>query len=73
MLIIEVNLRPGVKKEVFVFEGDTADVLADNFAKENDLDDLVKEKLKNLIQMKMSQVLTKIDEEENVIKNISIN
>ena len=35
LLIIDVNIRPGEKKKIVVYEGDTADKLADNFAKEN--------------------------------------
>lgn len=35
LLIIDVNLRPGEKKKIYVFDGDTADGLAENFSKEN--------------------------------------
>jgi hypothetical protein len=35
LLIIDVNIRPGVKKKIYVFDGDTADGLAERFAKEH--------------------------------------
>jgi hypothetical protein len=35
LLIIDVNIRPGVKKKILVFEGDTAEGLAEKFAKEH--------------------------------------
>lgn len=35
LLIIDVNIRPGVKKKIYVFDGDTADGLADRFAREH--------------------------------------
>jgi hypothetical protein len=35
LLIIDVNIRPGVKKKIYVFEGDTADGLAEKFSKEH--------------------------------------
>jgi len=34
-LIIDVNIRPGVKKKIYVYDGDTADGLADKFGKEH--------------------------------------
>lgn len=35
LLIIDVNIRPGVKKKIYVYDGDTADALADKFSKEH--------------------------------------
>jgi hypothetical protein len=35
LLIIDVNIRPGEKRKIQVFEGDTAEKLANNFAIEN--------------------------------------
>jgi hypothetical protein len=34
-LIIDVNIRPGVKKKIYVYDGDTADNLAEKFGKEH--------------------------------------
>jgi hypothetical protein len=36
-LIIDVNIRPGVKKKIYVFDGDTPDDLADRFAREHSI------------------------------------
>ena len=35
LLIIDVNIRPGVKKKIYVFDGDTSEGLADKFSKEH--------------------------------------
>jgi len=35
LLIIDVNIRPGDKKKIYVFDGDTAEALSDKFSKEN--------------------------------------
>lgn len=35
MLIIDVNIRPGVKKKIYVYDGDTSDSLAERFSKEH--------------------------------------
>ena len=34
LLIIDVNIRPGVKKKIYVFDGDTSEGLAEKFSKE---------------------------------------
>ena len=63
MLQIDVNLKHGLKKKVYVYEGDTAEELANNFSIENGLDDKMKKKLKTLIQQEIDKLLTRIDEE----------
>jgi hypothetical protein len=35
LLIIDVNIRPGLKKKIYVYDGDTSDTLAERFAKEH--------------------------------------
>ncbi len=35
MLIIDVNVRPGVKKNIYVYDGDTSEALAVRFSKEH--------------------------------------
>jgi hypothetical protein len=45
MLFVDVNLGNSGNKRIVVYEGDTAEALAENFAKENGLDDNMKEKL----------------------------
>ena len=63
LLIIDVCVGDGIKKKIFVFEGDTPDKLADNFAKEFNLDIETKNKLQTLIHSHMVRLLTRIDEE----------
>ena len=35
LLIIDVNVRPGVKRKIYVYDGDTSESLADRFSKEH--------------------------------------
>jgi hypothetical protein len=63
LLIIDVCVGEGIKKKIFVFEGDTPESLADNFATEFNLDQETKNRLQNLIHSHMVRLLTRIDEE----------
>jgi len=67
LLIIDVNIRPGDKKKIYVFDGDTAEGLAEQFSKDNCLDNDMKIKLKALIENHMSKLLMRIDEENHSI------
>ena len=71
LLIIDVCVGEGIKKKIFVFEGDTPEKLADNFAKEFNLDQETKNKLQNLIHSHMVRLLTRIDEENPSEKKIN--
>lgn len=35
LLIIDVNIRPGLKKKIYVYDGDTSEALAERFSKEH--------------------------------------
>jgi hypothetical protein len=63
ILQIDVNLKHGMKKKVFVYEGDTSENLAKEFSEENGLDNKMRKKLQMLIQQEIDKLLTKIDEE----------
>ena len=63
ILQIDVNLKHGMKKKVYVYEGDTSENLAKEFSEENGLDDKMRKKLQMLIQQEIDKLLTKIDEE----------
>ena len=63
ILQIDINLKHGMKKQVLVYEGDTAENLAKEFSEENNLDDKMKKKLEILIQQEIDKLLSKIDEE----------
>ena len=63
LLEIDVNLKHGIKKKVYVFDGDKAEDLAKNFAKENKLDNNMTNKLTILIQNEMDKLLARIAEE----------
>lgn len=63
LLIIDVNIKQGIKKKIYVYEGDTPQLLSEKFAKENNLDLDIQNKLQNLIHHHMFKLLTRIDEE----------
>ena len=63
LLIIDVNIRQGVKRKIYVYEGDTPEVLSEKFAKEHNLDIETKNKLQSLIHSHMQRLLTRIEEE----------
>ena len=65
LLIIDVNIGQGVKKKIYVYKGDTAEGLAENFAKEYNLSDENKKKLEDLILYHMRRLLIRYDEEED--------
>ncbi len=58
-----MNIRQGVKKKIYVYEGDTPEALAEKFAKEQNLDTETKNKLQSLIHTHMQKLLTRIEEE----------
>ena len=71
LLIIDVNIRQGVKKKIYVYEGDTPAGLAEKFAKEHNLEEETKNKLQNLIHNHMLRLLTRIEEENQSISEKS--
>ena len=71
LLIIDVNIRQGVKKKIYVYEGDTPEGLAEKFAMEHNLEEETKNKLQNLIHNHMVRLLTRIEEENQSISEKS--
>jgi len=65
LLIIDVNIGQGLKKKICVYEGDTAEYLAENFANEYNLDPEMKNRLESLIHNHMQRLLRR-DEEESL-------
>lgn len=61
--IIDVYIKPGMKKSIYVYKYDTPEYLAEKFAKENKLDNEMKKKLQILIQNHMKKTLYNIQEE----------
>ena len=59
LLIIDVNLDKGIKKKIFVHEGDTPEDLAQKFANENNLAPETKNKLQNLLHNHMARLTPK--------------
>ena len=73
LLIIDVNIRQGIKKKIYVYEGDTPEILADKFAKEHNLEPETKNKLQSLIHSHMVKLLTRIEEENQSVSEKSQN
>mmetsp|Transcript_1693 Transcript_1693/g.1537 ORF Transcript_1693/g.1537 Transcript_1693/m.1537 type:complete len:92 (-) Transcript_1693:73-348(-) len=63
MLFVDVNFGAGRSQRIVVYDGDTAEDLADRFATEHNLDEIMKGKLKVLLDGHMAGLLSKIDEE----------
>lgn len=55
LISIDVTLKNGINKKIYVLEGDKAFDLAKKFAKENNLDIKKQNKLKNLIQKEIDK------------------
>ena len=73
LLIIDVNIRQGIKKKIYVYEGDTPEALAEKFANEHNLDPETKNKLQSLIHSHMVKLLTRIDGENQSVSEKSQN
>lgn len=63
MLYVDVNLGNSGTQRIVVFEGDTAEGLAEKFSQEHDIDETMKNKLIQMLQTQIAGVLEKIDEE----------
>jgi hypothetical protein len=63
LLFVDVNLGPGRSERIVVYEGDTAEKLADEFTQKHGLDENLKEKLVKLLENQIAGLLARIDEE----------
>lgn len=63
MLYVDVNLGNSGTQRIVVYEGETAEGLAEKFAKEWSLDNVMQERLTQMLQQQIAGVLEKIDEE----------
>ena len=63
LLFVDVNLGPGRSERIVVYEGDTAEKLAEEFTQKHGLDDSLKEKLVKLLENQIAGLLARIDEE----------
>eukprot|EP00347_Sterkiella_histriomuscorum_P013308 403365213 len=72
LLYVDVNLGPGKSERIVVYEGDTADALAEKFALSHGLDMSMKGKLSQLLDSQIAGLLEKIEEEQNSIHSDNI-
>ena len=64
-----MNIAKNCIEKIVVYEGDTAESLAENFCKKHNLDDSMKEKLKIRLEHQINSVLHKIIEDEDADDN----
>ena len=67
-----MNLGPGKSERIVVYEGDTAESLADKFAQSHGLDLNMRGKLAQLLDSQIAGLLEKIEEEQNSIHSDNI-
>ena len=65
LLFIDVSIGPNQTERIIVYEDDTPEQLADDFAKKHNLNKYMKQKLIELLNMEISGVLDKIEEENS--------
>ena len=63
LLYVDVNLGPGKSERIVVYDGDTAESLAEKFSQTHGLDHNMKGKLAQLLDSQISGLLEKIEEE----------
>ena len=63
LLFVDVNLGEGKMDRIVLYEGDQPETIAEEFAKEHDLDSGMTKKLTDLLNQQMAGVLSKIEEE----------
>ena len=64
LLFVDINLGENQQERIVVYEGDTAEGLADKFCELHGLDEETRGKLCELLESQISQVLSRIEEEE---------
>ena len=64
---MDVNLGPGKSERIVVFDGDTAESLAEAFAVAHELDNAMKGKLAQLLENQIAGLFEKIEEEQTSI------
>jgi len=65
-LYVDVNIGKNGMERIVVYEGDTAESLADQFCEKHKLNKDMKEKLKVLLDQQIAGVLPKIMEDEDL-------
>ena len=65
LLFVDVNLGPGRAERIVVYEGDTAEELADEFTKKHGLDESLKDKLVKLLENQIAGLLGPVIEGED--------
>lgn len=64
LLYVDVNLGQGGQRRIVLYEGDKPEDVAHEFAQENELDEEMEMKLKDLLTNQIQNMLTKIEEDD---------
>tara|TARA_B110000285_G_C14944676_1_gene523733 strand:+ start:652 stop:927 length:276 start_codon:yes stop_codon:yes gene_type:complete len=64
-LYVDVNIGKNGMERITVYDGDTAESLAEQFCQKHDLGEDMKEKLNQLLDQQIAGVLPKIAEDED--------
>ena len=73
LLFVDVNLGQDEQQRIVVYEGDTAEDLAEKFCAEHQLDEETQKNLEALLEQQIASVLTKIDENEEDAESYTSN
>ena len=69
-LYVDVNVAKFGIKRIIVYEGDTVESLITDFVQKCPIDDVMIEKLQQLLQQQMDGVLDRIDEEQKTENSV---
>lgn len=70
-MYVDVNIGQKGMERIVVYEGDTAEALADEFCQKHGLSEDMKAKLVGLLEQQIASVLPKIVEDEDHVSNDS--
>lgn len=65
-----MNLGPGKSERIIVYDGDTAESLAEAFSLQHGLDPSMKGKLAQLLENQIAGLLEKIEEEQTSVHSV---
>jgi hypothetical protein len=65
-LYVDVNIGKSNMERIVVYEGDTANSLTEKFCEKHNLNEEMKEKLRDLLEVQIAGVLPKIVEDEDL-------
>ena len=65
-LFVDVNIGNDQMERIVIYEGDTAEALTEEFCRKHNLNDNMKSKLLDMLEVQIAAVLPKIEEDEDL-------